>query len=312
MNEFTKTPLRTAALILGAIAALALFYLENPWLNPEGDLRNLTTWAFWVSSIALVVALYLDRKDAPDSDRVEIEGPAFARFLFNNSRAGLFWLPIRLFVGFAWLEAGWHKFNDPAWTNGGSALLGFWKSAAAVPEAPGRPAITFEWYRDFLNFLINGHHEGWFALLITFGEMAVGLAILLGALTGIAAFFGAFMNMTFLLAGSASTNPVMFTCAIGLILAWKVAGYYGVDRYPPAGTRGPVASRGAVQAAPSADTGQPAGRIPRPDPRVGPQASERRAPRPQARRRDGWLRPGAQLSARRMTTGRSGRALANR
>ena len=39
------------------------------------------------------------------------------------------------------------------------------------------------------------------------------------------------MNMSFLLAGSASTNPVLFTLAIGLILAWKVAGYYGVDRW---------------------------------------------------------------------------------
>ena len=30
------------------------------------------------------------------------------------------------------------------------------------------------------------------------------------------------MNMSFLLAGSASTNPVLFTFAIGLILAWRV------------------------------------------------------------------------------------------
>jgi thiosulfate dehydrogenase [quinone] large subunit len=37
--------------------------------------------------------------------------------------------------------------------------------------------------------------------------------------------------MSFLLAGSASVNPVMFTLAVGLILAWKVAGYYGLDRY---------------------------------------------------------------------------------
>ena len=51
------------------------------------------------------------------------------------------------------------------------------------------------------------------------------------------------MNMSFLLAGSASTNPVLFTLAIGLILAWKVAGYYGLDRYvlPLLGT--PVAPR---------------------------------------------------------------------
>ena len=67
--------------------------------------------------------------------------------------------------------------------------------------------------------------------LITFGEIAVGLGLIFGILTGFAAFFGAFMNMSFLLAGSASTNPVMFTLAIGLILAWKVAGYYGLDRF---------------------------------------------------------------------------------
>jgi thiosulfate dehydrogenase [quinone] large subunit len=39
------------------------------------------------------------------------------------------------------------------------------------------------------------------------------------------------MNMSFLLAGSASTNPVLFTLAIGLMLAWRVAGYYGLDRW---------------------------------------------------------------------------------
>ena len=89
----------------------------------------------------------------------------------------------------------------------------------------------YEWYRDILNFLISGHHETWFAWLVTLGELAVGIGLILGVLTGVAAFFGAFMNMSFLLAGSASVNPVMFTLAIGLILAWKVAGYYGVDRY---------------------------------------------------------------------------------
>ena len=39
------------------------------------------------------------------------------------------------------------------------------------------------------------------------------------------------MNMSFLLAGSASVNPVLFTFEVGLMLGWKVAGYYGVDRY---------------------------------------------------------------------------------
>ncbi|MFN8512703.1 MAG: hypothetical protein U0841_08965 [Chloroflexia bacterium] len=39
------------------------------------------------------------------------------------------------------------------------------------------------------------------------------------------------MNMSFMLAGSASTNPVLFFLAVALILGWQVAGYYGADRF---------------------------------------------------------------------------------
>jgi thiosulfate dehydrogenase [quinone] large subunit len=221
--------LRRWAIPIGVVAAVLLVYLENPWLNPDGALRSVVTVAFWVASIVLVVALFEDRKVA-ESSAVEIEGPAVTRFLFSNSRAGLLWLPIRIFVGFAWLEGGLHHFNDPKWMTAGDSLRAYWQSAVAIPEA-GRPPISFEWYRDFINVLLNSHSEGWFAWLVAFGEIAVGIALIFGILTGVAAFFGALMNMSFLLAGSASTNPVLFTLGIGLILAWKVAGYYGVDRY---------------------------------------------------------------------------------
>ncbi|MCX6050344.1 MAG: hypothetical protein NT075_35050 [Chloroflexi bacterium] len=33
------------------------------------------------------------------------------------------------------------------------------------------------------------------------------------------------------MAGSASSNAVLFTLAILLTLAWKVAGWYGLDRF---------------------------------------------------------------------------------
>jgi thiosulfate dehydrogenase (quinone) large subunit len=223
--------LRRLAIPIGILAAVLLALLFNPWvvIDEGSSLRLILTLGFWASFIVLLVALFEDRRDA-DAAEVEVEGPRFARFLFNNSRAGMFWLPIRLFLGFAWVEAGWHKATGGGWLDGGSALAGFWKNAAAVPQG-GRPSISYEWYRDFINFLLNGHHESWFAVLITFGEIAVGVGLLVGALTGVAAFFGALMNMSFLLAGSASTNPVLFTMAIGLILAWRVAGYYGVDRY---------------------------------------------------------------------------------
>jgi thiosulfate dehydrogenase [quinone] large subunit len=220
---------------LGLLGAILVLWMQVPIteIRPEtlggAGLRTIVTIAFWILAVVVMALLFTDRSPA-EAQVVEVEGPAFTRFLFSNTRAGLFWLPVRLFLGFSWIEASLHKITGGGWLDGGTALAGYWKGAVAIPEQ-GRPPISFEWYRDFINFLLAGHHEVWFAWLISFGELAVGIGLVVGCLTGIAAFFGALMNMSFLLAGSASTNPVLFTFAIGLILAWRVAGYYGVDRY---------------------------------------------------------------------------------
>jgi thiosulfate dehydrogenase [quinone] large subunit len=159
-----------------------------------------------------------------------IQDPPIAQFLFQNSKAAWIWLVVRLYIGWAWLEAGWHKFEDPAWMETGQGVLGFWQRALGT--APnGRPIIVYDWYRAFIQFLVDSGSHPWFAKLIVFGEIAVGLGLILGALVGIAAFFGALMNMSFLMAGTVSTNPVLFFAAMLLILAWKNAGYIGIDRY---------------------------------------------------------------------------------
>jgi thiosulfate dehydrogenase [quinone] large subunit len=246
--------------VVGALTTILLLIVVNPWFQIPDDqaaLRDLLTYGFWLSFIVLLVLLFMERKQ-PGGETIEIEGPAFTRFLFSNSKAGLFWLPIRLFLGFSWLDAGWHKFTDEAWMNGsGEALGGYWTRAVAIPaEGEGRPAITYEWYRAFLQFLLDNGAETWFSYLIVFGEIAVGVGLIFGILTGFAAFFGALMNMSFLLAGSASTNPVLFTLAVGLILAWKVAGYYGVDRWllPMLGTPWHPAVLSGKETAPSSTT----------------------------------------------------------
>jgi thiosulfate dehydrogenase [quinone] large subunit len=68
-----------------------------------------------------------------------------------------------------------------------------------------------------------------FSKLAVAGELLVGVALILGAFTGFAAFFGGFMNWNFMMAGSASVNPMFFVISLGLILAWKVAGHLGLD-----------------------------------------------------------------------------------
>jgi thiosulfate dehydrogenase [quinone] large subunit len=161
---------------------------------------------------------------------VLIQDPPIAQFLFQNTKASAIWLAVRLFLAFEWIEAGWHKFTDPAWMDTGQGILGFWNRALATTPT-GAPVISYGWYRAFIQFLVDSGAHPWFAKVIVFGELAVGIGLLVGALVGIAAFFGALMNMSFLMAGTVSTNPVLFFLGILLILAWKNAGYLGVDRY---------------------------------------------------------------------------------
>lgn len=157
-----------------------------------------------------------------------VQDPPLVQKLLNSPLAGLLWLPLRIWLGWQWLEGGWGKLANPKWVQTGEALKGFWTSAVAIPEG-GRPAISFDWYRTFIQALLDAQAYTWFSKLVVAGEVLVGVALILGAFTGIAAFFGGFMNWNFMMAGSASVNPLYFVIAVGLILAWKVAGYYGAD-----------------------------------------------------------------------------------
>ena len=163
--------------------------------------------------------------------QVEFADPPLYRMLFANTAAAPLWLLVRLYVGWQFLEAGYEKATGTGWLDGGgSALESFWQRIVLVP-ATGKPAITYDWYREFIRFMLDHHAAAWFAKLIVVGEITVGVMLVLGLLTGAAAFAGIFLNFNFMLAGSASTNPVLFLLGFLLLLAWKVAGYYGIDHW---------------------------------------------------------------------------------
>src|ERR1044071_535560 len=79
--------------------------------------------------------------------------------------------------------------------------------------------------------MLNTGAYAWFAKVVLFGEMAIGIALILGAFTAVAAFAGGFLNWNFGMAGSASTNGLLFAIATWLVRAWKTAGWIGLDRW---------------------------------------------------------------------------------
>ena len=159
-----------------------------------------------------------------------MQNPRFVNAIFGATELSWIWLIARVYIDWNWLEAGWHKATNDAWMNGGPALEGFWQRAIVVPEQ-GRPAISYDWYWEFLQFMLDHGWAEWFGPLIAVGETLVGIGLLLGVFTGIAAFFGAVMNWNFMLAGTASTNPVLGLIGIGVMIAWKTSGWWGVDRF---------------------------------------------------------------------------------
>jgi thiosulfate dehydrogenase [quinone] large subunit len=163
---------------------------------------------------------------------VWIQDPPIARFLFQSTRImAWIWLAVRLWVGYDFIVAGFHKLTTPAWVDGsGAGIIGFWKGALGTTPA-GAPVITFDWYRSFIQFLVDTNSAGWFSYVIVGGELLVGLGLILGAFVGLAAAGGLIMNMAFMLAGTTSTNPIMAILAVLLILAWKNAGFIGLDRF---------------------------------------------------------------------------------
>jgi thiosulfate dehydrogenase (quinone) large subunit len=178
------------------------------------------------------------RNSASRDGRVLLQDPPIARFLFQSSAASWLWLIVRLFVGYQFLTSGWGKLAGGKWLDGsGSSILAYWQNAVNIPEA-GKPLITYDWYRGFLQFMIDTNSAPWFSYVIVFGELAVGLGLILGAFVGLAATGGLLLNGAFLLAGTTSTNPVLAMVGILLILAWKNAGYLGLDHYllPALGT----------------------------------------------------------------------------
>ena len=169
-------------------------------------------------------------------------GPLTA--LVSSPPAGALWFFVRLYLGWQWLSAGWHKLHGESsigWTrdgevNGrvvhaGDRILGFWQRAAEPPRPGTMPQVGYDWYRDFLQYMIDHRWNGWFTYVIACSEFLVGLALILGAFTAVAAVCGATMNFNYMLAGSAGTNPVLFLGAVLLIAAWKNAGYVGLDRW---------------------------------------------------------------------------------
>lgn len=220
---------------VSVIAALVGGYLLHLSASPEHDFGTVLP-AFW-AGVALFVGVawlllqyYHPGTDEPSADEVDIREWRFVRFLYHGRDAAPFYLGLRLFLAWEWLDAGWSKVTNPAWVQTGDALRIYWERAVALPVPPARPAITYPAYRAFIQYMLDNGWYTWFASVVAWGEVLIGLGFLFGGLIGFAAFFALLMNFAFLFAGTTSSNPMLIMLEVLILLGWRVAGWWGIDR----------------------------------------------------------------------------------
>ena len=139
-------------------------------------------------------------------------------FIRENKIAAAIVMLLRFYIGYQWLTAGFSKI-----TSGSFDASGFMKMASENSEVPG-------WWASFLNTVALPNQE-FFTFIVMWGELLVGLALILGIFTNFAALMGITMNLAFLFSGAGVVNVEMAILTVFIVIAGNNAGRIGLDRW---------------------------------------------------------------------------------
>jgi thiosulfate dehydrogenase [quinone] large subunit len=182
-----------------------------------------------------------------------VEAPSgnvrFTDWLYRSKAASIVWLVARLWLGYEWLNAGYQKLwgaeNVAFWNNSGVAVKGF-ATAGVTGSSTGKGGASYGWFAAFLhNFVVP--NASWIAKFVALSEAAIGVLLILGLLTGAAAFAGLGLNLVYMFSGVAGVNPAFGVVSVLLILAWRNAGNLGLDRFALPKVRGLLHHGGSVK-----------------------------------------------------------------
>ncbi|TSB47807.1 DoxX family protein [Alkalicoccobacillus porphyridii] len=133
----------------------------------------------------------------------------------------------RIALGWMWFSSGIGKVMGGEFNAGG-----FLQAAVDNPvlKGGGGEIVAYPLYTAFLENVAIPYADV-FSFMVMWGEVLIGIALMVGLFTKTAGFFGGVMNTSFLLAGTVSTNPFMLLLVIPILVSKKNAGLLGLDSF---------------------------------------------------------------------------------
>lgn len=132
------------------------------------------------------------------------------------------WLAMRVWLGAMWLEAGYEKI----WGNEAAGFFRHNGSGVAAFAAHGAPA--YSWWGSFLHGFVVPN-SGWIGILVAVAEFAIGLALIAGLFTRLAALASLALLFTYVMSGTASVCAFYALFAIVILTMWRTASWIGAD-----------------------------------------------------------------------------------
>ena len=146
--------------------------------------------------------------------------------------AKILWTILRIYLGYNWVTSGFGKLfgaGADVWvgSQAGVAITGFLKGALA--KTSGAHPDVQPWYAWFINHIALPNAKI-FGYMVAWGELLVGIALILGMFTSLALLASLLLNFNYMFAGSVSVNPIYIIEALILLWAGWAAYYWSLDR----------------------------------------------------------------------------------
>src|SRR6202167_4545514 len=148
--------------------------------------------------------------------------PRPLQWLGRSKVMSVAWTAMRVWLGAMWIEARaaklWGKETPAFLHNNGAGVAGF----------AGHGTAAYSWWGTFMHSFVVPN-SGWIGIFVALAEFAIGVALVAGLFTRVAALGSLALLFTYVMSGTASVCAFYALFAIVILATWRTSSWIGLD-----------------------------------------------------------------------------------